>query len=378
MEKLMEIKSLKVQNFGCIKDLEMKLTPLHAVIGPNDSGKSTLLRAVRTGMQLYAGHFNPADKAPSGGALISPFDPGSHDNAKISIALNLNRFNNAQYGFKYDLNLLGTQQISERLKPKNGEEINAKRSWNQVTQMRYWYENNIHKQQDFFKEYYSKNCPDIKLALPKMVRLDPDSLRIPGGHIVSAGAIDFEEKGYGLASVLDSLMKRKLKDYLKIREKIGGLFPTVEDIILENINDKQIMLSVKLKNGSQVASAFMSEGMLYYLAYSTLQYLEPASILLIEEPENGLHPSRIKEIMTIIRELSKTTQVLIATHSPLVINEMEPEEVSILWRDDEKGTQVMPMNKTTNFEQRAKVYALGELWLSYADGETEKKLTGDK
>lgn len=155
----MEIKSLKVQNFGCIKDLEMKLTPLHAVIGPNDSGKSTLLRAVRTGMQLYAGHFNPADKAPSGGALISPFDPGSHDNAKISIALNLNRFNNAQYGFKYDLNLLGTQQISERLKPKNGEEINAKRSWNQVTQMRYWYENNIHKQQDFFKEYYSKNCP---------------------------------------------------------------------------------------------------------------------------------------------------------------------------------------------------------------------------
>jgi predicted ATPase len=122
----------------------------------------------------------------------------------------------------------------------------------------------------------------------------------------------------------------------------------------------------------------MSEGMLYYIAFSALQYLEPASILLVEEPENGLHPSRIKEVMAIIRELSTTTQVLIATHSPLVINEMQPEEVSVVWREENTGTKVTPLMATQEFDLRSKVYALGELWLSYADGINEKMLRTGK
>ena len=211
-----------------------------------------------------------------------------------------------------------------------------------------------------------------------MVRLDPDSLRLPGGLISSVEPIDFEEKGYGLASVLDAMISRNLDGYLVIREQIRGLFPTVGDLAYENTDNNQKGLGIKLKNDKFVNSQFMSEGMLYYLAYAILKYLEPASIVFIEEPENGLHPSRIKEIMKIIRELSKTTQVLIATHSPLVINEMEPEEVSILWRDDEKGTQVMPITETSNFKDRSQVYALGELWLSYADGINEVELRTGK
>ncbi len=42
------INRLRIQNYGCIKDATFELTPLHALIGPNDSGKSTVLRALRT------------------------------------------------------------------------------------------------------------------------------------------------------------------------------------------------------------------------------------------------------------------------------------------------------------------------------------------
>ncbi len=66
--------------------------------------------------------------------------------------------------------------------------------------------------------------------------------------------------------------------------------------------------------------------------------------------------------------------MLIATHSPLVINEMRPEEVSVVTRPPEKGTQVVRIDRTPDFEDRAKVYALGELWLSYADGDYESPL----
>ncbi|MFS8067385.1 MAG: AAA family ATPase, partial [Byssovorax sp.] len=46
------IERLKVKDYGCVKYVDVELTPLHAFIGPNDSGKSTLLRAVRTAMQF--------------------------------------------------------------------------------------------------------------------------------------------------------------------------------------------------------------------------------------------------------------------------------------------------------------------------------------
>ena len=65
------------------------------------------------------------------------------------------------------------------------------------------------------------------------------------------------------------------------------------------------------------------------------------------------------------------TQVVMATHSPLVINEMEPHEVSLVTRTPEEGTNVTLMKDTPNFEKRSKVYALGELWLAYADGNTD-------
>lgn len=57
------------ENYGCLKQVEVALTPLHAFIGPNDSGKSTLLRGIRPLVQLADGAFSgPPDK-------LSPFDP---------------------------------------------------------------------------------------------------------------------------------------------------------------------------------------------------------------------------------------------------------------------------------------------------------------
>src|SRR5262245_52148267 len=64
------IQRLTVKNYGCIKDITATLTPLHAFIGPNDGGKSTLLRAVRTLHQLGAAAFD-LDKPFHSGIVLS-------------------------------------------------------------------------------------------------------------------------------------------------------------------------------------------------------------------------------------------------------------------------------------------------------------------
>ena len=42
------VETVRIENFGCVRDAQLDLTRLHALIGPNDSGKSTVLSAIRT------------------------------------------------------------------------------------------------------------------------------------------------------------------------------------------------------------------------------------------------------------------------------------------------------------------------------------------
>jgi predicted ATPase len=91
-------------------------------------------------------------------------------------------------------------------------------------------------------------------------------------------------------------------------------------------------------------------------------------LVLIEHPENYLYPGAIAPMVDRLRGLSDRAQVLVTTHSPLVLNEMHPEQVTIVRRDSGAvGTAFKPITQTKNFEDRARVYALGELWLSYLD-----------
>jgi hypothetical protein len=57
----------------------------------------------------------------------------------------------------------------------------------------------------------------------------------------------------------------------------------------------------------------------------------------------------------------------------LVVNELRPEEVTVVTRD-ETGTHASLIRDTPEFEERSKVYALGELWVSYANGVDEAPL----
>jgi len=177
-----------------------------------------------------------------------------------------------------------------------------------------------------------------------------------------------------LPGVYDAILNRGDDAFHKIVEDLRRLFPTIRGLRLRVVSESTKILEIELTRGERVPAQFMSEGLLYYLAFAAVRYLEPTSILLVEEPENGLHPIRVGEVMRMLREISRTTQVLVATHSPLVVNELSGEEVTLVTRDPERGTQVRRLSETPNFAERSKVYALGELWLSYANGFDEKDL----
>ena len=209
----------------------------------------------------------------------------------------------------------------------------------------------------------------------RLLRLDPDALREPSTLIPETDHLRLnDERGRGLPGVYDAILNRGDDSFRRIVDALRTLFPTIRGLRLRVVSESTKILEIELNHGERVPAQFMSEGLLYYLAFAAVQYMERTSILLVEEPENGLHPIRIAEVMKMLREISKTTQVLIATHSPLVVNELSGDEVTLVTRDSERGTQVRKLSSTPNFAERSKVYALGELWLSYANGSDEKDL----
>lgn len=78
--------------------------------------------------------------------------------------------------------------------------------------------------------------------------------------------------------------------------------------------------------------------------------------------------------MAILWAISKESQVVVATHSPLVVNELQGPEVSVVTRDAEQGTRATRLADTPNYADRSEIYLNGELWVAYADGVAEGAL----
>jgi Fe-S cluster assembly ATPase SufC len=99
-----------------------------------------------------------------------------------------------------------------------------------------------------------------------------------------------------------------------------------------------------------------------------LAFSDEPGILLIEEPENGLHPSRLREVVEMLRKISTGSigntprQVIVTTHSPLLLNYTQPEEVRIVQRDRERGTVVTPMSDVPDVHELLDEFGTGELW----------------
>jgi len=379
------IRRLHAKNYGCLKDVVTpELTPLHAFIGPNDSGKSTLLKAVALcGVAVSdLDTRDPKQLREESRSLLGPFgdpisilsrvrqsDPSRLQSEPIgSIVLETPHADS----FLFEAVAGGYRQEFLREDSPTAPRLREERNFDLSYR--------LHADENAAAFVLGSQFLAIRIrdALrSSLLRFDPDALRRPSTLI--PGVVNFSsDRGVGLPGVIDSIKNRDDDSFPRLSSEFKSKFPTVRELRLKVSTPSTKALEVILQDGTAVSPEAMSEGMLYYLGFLALQYLEPRSILLLEEPENGLHPSRIADVVRVLRAITERgTQVLMATHSPLVINELQPEEVTLVTRHSERGTRLTLLRDTPHFEERSKVYALGELWLSYADGVDEAPLLSE-
>ena len=367
------IHSFRARNYGCLLDVEASLSPLHAFVGPNDSGKSTLLHGLRTLFQIPGDGFDWTEK----GEWL-PFDPyidrtlleGHFSDTALPFMLAC-----ADEGGWYMVRKASSfieARLSEQAPPSGTEEADF-----QSYGTRLHYSGHRTSTGHFTDTSQAERAKLQKFSRTRLVRFDPDALRATSGLIPESKSVAFlDDRGHGLPGVYFALRNRDDDTYRKIVDEVRRHFPTIKYLRVKAVTSGSVILEAELVNGTRVEAARFSEGLLYFLAFAALRHMAPVPLLLVEEPENGLHPARIAEVVRILRSLTEEqgTQVIMATHSPLVVNDLKADEVSVVTRDNDAGTRVKRICETPDFEERAKVYSLGELWIAYANGVDEAPL----
>lgn len=137
----------------------------------------------------------------------------------------------------------------------------------------------------------------------------------------------FKADGSNLPWVIEELKKDESK-FNKWISHIKTALPDVQNIItIEREDDKHRYLQIEYDNNIKVPSWLVSDGTLRLLALTLPAYLPDfLGVYLIEEPENGIHP---KAIETVYQSLSSVynSQILIASHSPVILSMVNPGDV---------------------------------------------------
>jgi predicted ATPase len=154
----------------------------------------------------------------------------------------------------------------------------------------------------------------------------------------------------------------------RANEVIRKLSPHVRSVAAKLHPSGGKELHFALRSGAVIPASQMSDGIVLAAALVLISFGMGARRLLIEEPENGLHPRQLRVVADTIRSIATDhdTQVVLTTHSPLLLNHFGAEETLLVTRTD-AGVAVHPMTEAKGFDELAPEMSLGELWYNVGD-----------
>ena len=186
------------------------------------------------------------------------------------------------------------------------------------------------------------------------------------GHPEAGPQERLSRTGDNLANVIQYLYESHPERLERIFSVLRRRVPRIERILAETLPDGRLLLQIKDAPFSEpVLAKFASDGTLKLLAYLVLLYgPEPPPFIGIEEPENFLHPRLLPELAEECRAATERTQLLVTTHSPFFLDALQPEEVRILWRDEQGFTRSRRAADVPHIEDFMREGArLGHLWM---------------
>ncbi len=174
------------------------------------------------------------------------------------------------------------------------------------------------------------------------------------------------EDASNLAAYLYWLKLQHSTEYRRVVSMIQLAAPYFEDFLLEPLrrNEQMIRLEWKQKNSDAYFDAdSLSDGTLRFVCLTTLLNQPPSampSLIVIDEPELGLHPLAIRLLAEMLDAASEHTQILVATQSVTLLDNFPIEQIMVVDHDG-RGSQFRRL-KAEDYLRWLDDFSVGELW----------------
>ncbi len=348
------IPSIHIENYKCFRDFDIDFGDFTVLVGPNGSGKTALMECLQ-----LVGSLKKADEKPKWGPVSKDDVWRNNEHARLLMRVPMHsREDDSESAF---LLVVGQEDVRWKFAVESADSAVS---------------GHIQVFSDDAEGDQIAEC----IGRVEYYSLDPRSLKSPSesrsGHVLG-------DRGRGFPGFLDNFLRMDRKRYFEFEKEFYTRFPSYKEFNLPLSGDGDSdSLSIRFwtVNEEQFSATSVSDGEILSLAYLALCYQpKPPSVLLVEEPENGVHHARLREIIDTLKYLSseKNVQVILTTHSPYLLDLVEPEDVRVFWKDEEGAAHARPLSDLPDIAAFKKHFMTGEIWTSFPHDELVAKLKGE-
>lgn len=212
-------------------------------------------------------------------------------------------------------------------------------------------------------EKFIRNC----LGACKVYQFSDSSLSSPMRQASTVDSAHYLQSGANnLASFLYYLKNNYPDSYARITDYVREVVPQFSDFYLE---PERGYMSLKWMDNSPndyiLSADQFSDGSIRFIALATL-LLQPEEtmpfVIIVDEPELGLHPYAIGQLNEMIRDASRHAQIIVATQSTAIIDGFSLNDITIIEHDPQiQGTTARRLNESA-YRAWLDEYTLSELW----------------
>jgi len=356
----MSLQSLQISNFKSLVDIEINDIPNFSVFaGTNGSGKSNLFEALEFIRDVIRSGVPNATKKHNGFENIH-----SHklkgDNAKKFKATLLFKINENNYIYEMNIKQWNKDPLLFERIVKNGYEL-AKRTLQSVILLGKEQEISYSPDETILK-LVSKEAKELLTFISCIERyqIDPNRAREADDYFQND---TLDSYASNLTTVLSKIEKDKFAAE-DITELMQMIVPGLEKISIEKerLNNKSVVTFKERGIRNKFPAGLISDGTIYALAMLVIVYSNRDGIIMIEEPERGLNPKAISELVNIFREKSQYFNIFINTHSESIVRASTPKELYIVDKYD--GKTVVKNVKRTFPNYNYKTMDTDKMWMS--------------
>ena len=371
------IKQITIRNFLSFEKISVNLKTLNVFIGANNSGKSNFFEALKVIQRIFQGE--SFDKVFVGRyGFLDWFLYKKSMEERIEFSL---QFCPPLKKDKYEYRV--SVGLKNGIISTHGEKLVFKNRTSEITLLekknsnfKVYDETRKRKEDYTLDEGRSGLVQLLDKRRNKKILSFLDSVKIISFYNLNPKFMKFSrdveshpilnEDGSNLTSVLDDMKGRPL-EFDRFETHLKSIINEAERVGFETFRNRKKVFNILERDFHEpFTSIFLSDGNVRFMAFLTLAYSpNTMPVICFEEPENGLHPRRLKDLIDTITAMSNPTinnpkQIFITTHSPYLLDLVDPENVFIF---EKKGgrSEIHSLN-INQMEEQLKDFSLGELW----------------